>query len=81
LKSVENELASYNLFVAEIADKRKRERIEFAIVQNAYLSKEPWGDLVDGGMALRGRASYEIPIEIRNMSPYKIYGIPEMFEI
>lgn len=81
LKSVENELASYNLFVAEIADKRKRERIEFAIVQNAYLSKEPWGDLVDGGMALKGRASYEIPIEIRNMSPYKIYGIPEMFEI
>lgn len=61
LKSAENELASYKLFVTEVADKRKRERIEFAIIQHAYLSKEPWRDLLDGGMALRGRFSYEIP--------------------
>jgi hypothetical protein len=81
LQSVEKELASYNLFITEVADKRKRERIEFAIMQSAYLSKEAWSDLVDGQMALRGRANYEIPTEARNICHYKIYGIPEMFEI
>jgi len=81
LKSVENELASYQLFVTEVGAKRIQERIEFAIIHHAYLSKEPWGDLVDGLMALRGRANDEIPIEIRNFFPRKIYGIPDTFEI
>lgn len=81
LKSVENEIASYNLFITEVGDRRKRERIEFAIMQNAYLSKEPWGDLVDGQTALRGRANCEAPIAARNRCPHKIYGIPDMFEI
>jgi hypothetical protein len=81
LQAVENQLASYNLFITEVADKRKRERIEFAIIQTAYLSKEPWGDLVDGGMALRGRSNYEIPIEVKNICPHRIYGISEMLEI
>lgn len=81
LESVKTELLSYNLFVAEIADRRKRERVEFAVMQQAYLSKEPWGDLVDGLMALRGRANREIPIKIRNECPGKIYGIPEMLEV
>lgn len=81
LKSAEKELASYNLFVTEIADIRKRERIEFAVMQNAYCSKEPWSDLVDGGTALRGRATSEIPIEARTICSHKIYGIPDRFEI
>lgn len=81
LQSVEKELASYNLFITEVAEKRKRERIEFAIMQSVYLSKEAWSDLVDGQTALRGRANYEIPTEARNICLYKIYGIPEMFEI
>lgn len=81
LKSVENELVSCNLFITEVGDRRKRERIEFAIMQNAYLSKEPWGDLVDGGTALRGRANGEVPIAVKNICPHKIYGIPDMFEI
>lgn len=81
LKSVENELASYNLFITEVGDRRKRERIEFAIMHNAYLSKEPWGALVDGGTALRGRANGEVPIAAKNICPHKIYGIPDMFEI
>lgn len=81
LQSVEKELASYNLFITEVADRPKRERIEFAVMQSAYLSKEAWSDLVDGQMALRGRGNYEIPIEARNICHCKIYGIPEMFEI
>jgi hypothetical protein len=81
LSSVENELASYRLFITEITDKRKQERIEFAIIRDAYFSKERWGDLVDGGMALRGRFNYEIPIEVKNICSHKIYGIPETFEI
>jgi len=81
LSSVENELASYRLFITEITDKRKQERIEFAIIQAAYISKERWGDLVDGGMALRGRANYEKPIEAKNICSHKIYGVSEIFEI
>jgi hypothetical protein len=64
-----------------MADKRKQERIEFAIIQNIYLSKAPWADLVDGGMALRGRENYEIPIKVRSVCACKIYGISDLFEI
>lgn len=81
LRAVENELSSYRLFITEITDKRKQERIESALIQNAYLSKEAWGNLVDGGMMLRGRFNYEIPIEAKNICSHKIYGISEMFEI
>ncbi|MBD3339234.1 MAG: hypothetical protein GF353_08995 [Candidatus Lokiarchaeota archaeon] len=81
IKSVKDQLAAYKIFVAKIPEKRKQERIEFAIIQNAYISKEPWGDLVDGGMALRGRANSEIPIEAKNICLHKIYGVPEILEI
>jgi hypothetical protein len=81
LKSVEHELASYRLFITPIEDKRKQERLEFAIIQHAYISKEPWGDLVDGGMALKGRENHEIPIEVKNICSCKIYGIIESYEI
>lgn len=81
LEFVENELISYRLFISEIADKRKRERIEAALLINAYSSKEPWHDLIDGGMALRGRHNYEIPIRIKNICPQRLYGLPETMEI
>ena len=81
LESAEHDLSSYRLFITKVSDRRKQERIEFAIIQNAYISKEPWGDLVDGGMALRGRANHEIPIEAKNICSQKIYGISDIFEI
>ena len=81
LKSVEKELAAYRLFIAQVGDKRRRERIEFAIMHSVYSSKEPWADLVDGEVALRGRANKEIPIEIKNICPCKIYGLPDTLEI
>lgn len=81
LKFVEKELAAYRLFVAQVGDKRKRERIEFAIMHNIYASKEPWADLVDGAVALRGRENKEVPIEIKNICPYKIYGLSEILEV
>lgn len=81
LKAVAAELAAYHLFITEVTDHRKRERIEFAIMQAAYHSKAPWGDLVDGGMAIRGRANREIPIEARNKCAHKIYGLAEVLEI
>jgi len=46
-----------------------------------YSSKEPWADLVDHGMALRGRFNDEIPIKVKNVCSYKIYGLPEEMEI
>ncbi|WP_139257455.1 hypothetical protein [Desulforamulus aeronauticus] len=81
LKFAEKELISYRLFISEIADRRKRERIEAALLINAYSSKEPWHDLIDGGMALRGRYNYEIPIEVKNVCSHKLYGLPEIIEI
>ena len=37
--------------------------------------------LIDGGMALRGRYNYEIPIEVKNICSHKLYGLPEIMEI
>ena len=81
LQFVKKELKAYRIFITEVEDKRKRERIEFAIVQSVYGSKEPWADLIDGGMALRGRFNDEIPIEARNVCLYKVYGLLEKLEI
>lgn len=81
LEFAEKELISYRLFISEIADRRKRERIEAALLINAYSSKKPWHDLIDGGMALRGRYNYEIPIEVKNVCSHKLYGFPEIIEI
>jgi|SRR5690554_4363883 len=81
LQFLEKELQAYRLFVSEVTDKRKRERIEFAIMLSIYSSKEPWADLVDHGMALRGRFNDEIPIKVKNVCSYKIYGLPEEMEI
>lgn len=81
LQFVEKELQAYKIFITEVPDRRKRERIEFAIMQSIYSSKKPWADLVDHGMALRGRFNDEIPIEVRNICSYKIYGLPEEMEI
>ena len=81
LQFVKKELEAYRLFITEVEDKRRRERIEFAIVQSVYGSKEPWANLIDGGMALRGRFNDEIPIEVRNVCSYKVYGLLEKLEI
>lgn len=81
LALVRKELISYRLFITEIPDRRERERLEAAILVNTYGSKEPWADLVDGGMALRGRFNYETPIEIRNVCQHKVHGLPEIINI
>lgn len=81
LKFIEKELGAYKIFVAKINDNRKRERLEAAILINIYASKELWADLVDGGMNIRGRYNYEVPIQIRNICQQKIYGLPRIVEI
>ncbi len=81
LNLIREELRAYRIFVAKVDDKRKRERIEFAIIHGIYRSKDPWSNLVDGGMALRGRFNYEVPVQLENISPYKVYGLPEKLEI
>jgi hypothetical protein len=81
LEFVKNELTAYRLFITQIADRRKRERIEAAILINTYRSKEPWADLFDGGMSFRGRYNDEIPIKVKNICSYKLYGLPETIEI
>ena len=81
LEFAEKELIAYRLFISEVADRRKRERIEAAILINTYSSKEPWADLFDGGMSLKGRYNYEVPIEVKNVCSHKLYGLPVAIEI
>lgn len=82
------EMAACRLFVAarlgepdEPLDARLRERIEFAILHAAYASRQPWGDLVDGGMHLRGRFNAEMPIRLISTAPASILGLPPEMEI
>lgn len=75
------ELAAYRLFLAPEADMRRRERIEFAILHAAYASRQPWGDLVDGGMSLRGRSPDEMPVRLINACDTRVHGLPGEMEI
>jgi hypothetical protein len=75
------ELTAYRLFIAPETDMRRRERIEFAILHAAYASRQPWGDLVDGGMSLRGRGNDEMPVRLINTSAAPIHGMPVEMEI
>ncbi len=75
------ELEAFRLFIALEDDRRKRERIEFAIMHHIYGAKQSWSDLVDGQMALRGRANSEIPVKATNVSEYKIFGLPKEIEV
>ena len=81
MKAVEEQLKSFKIFIAEINDKRIRERFEAAIMHYIYYCKEPWAELADRGMFLNGRYNFEIPIEVKNISNYIIYGLPEVLEI
>ena len=81
LKAVDNQLQSFRIFIAEILDTRKRERIEAAIMQNIYTSQEHWSELADRGMFLKERYNYEMPLKMKNISTGKIYGLPKLLEI
>jgi hypothetical protein len=81
LQAVESQLLTFRVFIAEITDVRRRERIEAAVMNTLYLSKEHWADVADRGMYLKGRYNSEMPIVIRNICRYKIYGIPTTLEI
>lgn len=81
LNAVEKQLKSFRVFVAQVPDKRMRARFESAIMNNIYSSKELWAELADRGMHLSKRKKDELPIEIKNISNSKIYGLPEALEI
>lgn len=55
LQAVDHQLRSFRIFITEIRDVRKRERIEASLMNNLYLSKESWAELADRGMFLKGR--------------------------
>lgn len=76
-----DELTAYRLFMAVEPSQRRRERIEFSIAHAAYASRQFWGDLIDGGMSLRGRNNNEIPVRILNTSLARVDGLPSEMEI
>lgn len=80
-EAARQELAACRLFMALEANYRRRERIEFAILHAAYGSRQPWGDLVDGGMSLRGRNTDEMPVRLVNACAVTIHGLPGEMEI
>lgn len=80
-QAVEKQLLMFRLFIAEINDPRRRERMEASIMNTLYLSKDYWADLADRGMNLKGRYNSELPIAIKNTCRFKIYGIPPGIEI
>lgn len=81
LEMAESELSAYRIFISEVSDRRKRERIEAAILINSYSLREPWVDLIDGGMSFRSRYNYEVPVEVKNVCTHKIYGLPVSLEM
>jgi hypothetical protein len=81
LQAAENQLLSFRVFIAEMQDIRKRERMESAIMNHLYVSQEDWAELADRGMFLKGRYNSEMPIVINNICSSKIYGIPTTIEI
>lgn len=81
LKAVDYQLESFRIFIASVADKRLRERIEAALMHNIYYTKEPWAELADRGMFLTARFNSEIPVNINNVCSNKIYGLPKRIEV
>jgi hypothetical protein len=81
LKAVHEHLAAFRIFVAQVSDKRTRARCEAAIMHNIYSSEEYWAGLADKGMFLSRRYNNEIPLEVKNLSKHKIYGLPETLKI
>jgi len=81
LNAVNEQLKAFQIFIAEVSDKRKRERIEAEIMYSIYQSKENWSEIADRGMHLKNRYNYEMPVKIKNQSEYKIYGLKEYLEI
>jgi hypothetical protein len=84
LRAVNDQLSAYRLFVLEVIDVRKRERIEAAIIKNLSLSKESWAGVADRGMHFTDRSTSEMPINLRSIfqdNHTKIYGLPELLEI
>ena len=80
LKAAENQLCAFRVFIAEVTDQRKRERIEASIMMYIYNSKEHWSELADRGMFLKARYNAEMPIEAKNINSNKIYGLTEILE-
>lgn len=53
MKAIERQLKTFRIFITEIQDIRKRERLEAALIFNMYVIKEPYADLIDRGMSLK----------------------------
>ncbi len=81
LKAIDIQLNSFKIFISEVKDLRKRERIEAAIMLNLYNKKQHWAELADRGMFLKGRYNSEIPIILKNKCSKRIFGIPKKLEI
>ena len=74
-------MADLRLFIAEIPDKRLRQRVEAVIIRGLYDGPKPLCDLPDRGMYLAPRREDEEPITVTNVCNSRIYGLPETMSV
>ena len=77
LAGVDNQLAGFRIFVADIGiAPRILERLEAAVMNNLYKQPVPFCDIPDRGMQLAPRWDSELALVARFESPIILHGLP-----
>jgi hypothetical protein len=81
-EAVQNQLSKFRVFLAPLnRETRILKRFEGSIMTSLYKAPIPFSTIPDKGMSLSLRWEAEKPILVRNMSAYKLYGLPDELEI
>ena len=77
------QLTGFRIFTAAISNKRRRERLEEAIMDCLYKQPMPLCDLPDRGMMLSKSKPSETPLIVKNKikCSLALYGLPDCLEI
>lgn len=75
-------LDGYRVFVAPIkVEKRVRQRVEAGLMAAFMKAEPPACDMPDHGMSLSLRWPSEAPIQVRNVSTERVFGLPSEMEV
>jgi len=81
LDAAHAQLGGMHIFVASVADRRIRERIEAAIMKCLYQQPAPLCEIPDKGMSLSPRRKNESPLVVKNIADACLHGLPQTFEV
>lgn len=79
--AAKRQMAGFRLFVAQVDNKRVRERLETAIMHCLYLVPSALCLIPDRGMRLWPRRPSEVPITVSNACSSQLYGLPDQLSI